>query len=300
MPAIRHRTIEIDGLHVFVREAGDPHRPTLVLLPGYPSSTRAYVRLIDRLAPNWHAVAIDYPGFGLSDPLPASPTFDRLAAVTAATIDALGIDDYALYMFDFGAPVGFRIALDHDRRVRAIITQNGNAYTEGLGPGLAAVADWWNDRQAGQPTIDGLVSLAGTRMQWQAGARDPEHIDPGHALADQRVLDLPGRADYMKALLWDYQNNPPRYPDWQAWLRRRQPKLLAAWGKNDPFFIPAGAQAYTNDVPDASVILLDTGHFALEEEADTITEHINELMNKAFDYPPPAPGTQNRGEADDG
>jgi pimeloyl-ACP methyl ester carboxylesterase len=282
MSAIRHRTIETDGLHVFVREAGDPDRPTLVLLPGYPSSTRAYVRLIDRLAPNWHTVAIDYPGFGLSDPLPGPPTFDRLAAITATTIDALGIDDYALYMFDFGAPVGFRIALDHDQRVCAIVTQNGNAYTDGLGPGLAAIADWWNDRQAGQPTVDGLVSLAGTQMQWQAGASDLEHIDPEHALADQRVLELPGRADYMKALLWDYQNNPPRYPDWQAWLRRRQPKLLAVWGKNDPFFIPAGAEAYKRDVLDASVILLDTGHFALEELADNIADHINELLKKAF------------------
>jgi pimeloyl-ACP methyl ester carboxylesterase len=287
MPDIRHRTIVIDGLQVFVREAGDPRRPTLVLLPGYPSSTRAYIRLIDRLARKWHAVAIDYPGFGLSDPLPVSPTFDRLAEVTAATIDALGIDDYALYMFDFGAPVGFRIALNHDHRVRAVISQNGNAYTDGLGPGLAAVADWWNDRDAGEVAVDEFVSLLGTQMQWLAGARDSEHIDPEHALADQRVLDLPGRAEYMKALLWDYQHNPPRYPDWQAWLRRRQPKLLAVWGKNDPFFIPAGAQAYTNDVPGASVLLLDTGHFALEEEADTIAEHINELMSEAFAKPTP-------------
>lgn len=282
MSAIRHRIIEIDGLNVFAREAGDSGRPTLVLLPGYPSSTRAFVRLIDRLAPNWHAVAIDYPGFGLSDPLPGSPSFDRLAAVTAATIDALGIDEYALYMFDFGAPIGFRIALHHDERVRAVVTQNANAYTDGLGPGVAALADWWHDRAVGQPAVDEFVSLAGTQMQWQAGARDPEHIDPGHAVADQQVLDLPGRADYMKALLWDYQTNPPRYPEWQAWLRRRQPKLLAAWGENDPFFIPAGAEAYLNDVPDATVLLLDTGHFALEEEADTINEHINELMSKAF------------------
>jgi pimeloyl-ACP methyl ester carboxylesterase len=282
MPAIRHRSIEIEGLNAFVREAGDPSKPTLVLLPGYPSSTRAYVRLIDRLANDWHAVAIDYPGFGRSDPLPGTPTFDRLAEVTGKTIDALGIGDYAVYMFDFGAPVGFRIALAHDQRVKAIITQNGNAYTDGLGPGVAALSDWWADKEAGQAKIDQFVSLAGTQMQWQAGARNPEHVDPEQALADQMVLDLPGRADYMQALLWDYQNNPPRYPDWQAWLRARQPELLAIWGKNDPFFIPAGAKAYQTDVPAAEVVLLDTGHYAIEEEADQIAEGTSTAMRKAF------------------
>jgi pimeloyl-ACP methyl ester carboxylesterase len=282
MPAIHHRTIDVDGLQVFVREAGDPARPTIVLLPGYPSSSRAYVRLIDRLAPDWHAVAIDYPGFGSSAPLGESPTFDRLAEVTGKAIDALGISEYAVYMFDFGAPVGFRIALRHDQRVRAVITQNGNAYTDGLGPGVAPLAAWWSNREAGQATVDGFVSLAGTQLQWQAGARDPGLIDPEQALADQLVIDQPGRADYMKALLWDYQNNPPLYPAWQEWLRRRQPALLAIWGANDPFFVPAGAQAYKGDVPSAEVILLDTGHFALEEEADAIAGHAGRLLRIAF------------------
>jgi pimeloyl-ACP methyl ester carboxylesterase len=282
MPAIRHRKITVEGLEVFVREAGDPAKPSIVLLPGYPSSTRAYVRLVDRLARDWHAVAIDYPGFGSSDPLPESPTFDRLAEITGQAIDQLGIGDYAIYMFDFGSPVGFRIALQHDQRVRAIVTQNGNAYTDGFGPGVQALADWWQDRSAGQAAVDGFVSLAGTQLQWQAGARDPEHIDPEQALADQAVLDLPGRAGYMKALLWDYQNNPGRYPDWQAWLRRRQPGLLAAWGKNDPFFIPPGAEAYRKDVPDAKVVLLDTGHFALEEEADLIAQLTDDLLRRTF------------------
>ena len=282
MPAIRHRKITVEGLGVFVREAGDPARPSIVLLPGYPSSTRAYVRLVDRLARDWHPVAIDYPGFGSSDPLPESPTFDRLAEITGQAIDQLGIGDYAIYMFDFGAPVGFRIAHDHDQRVRAIVTQNGNAYTDGFGPGVQGLADWWQDRSAGQAAVDGFVSLAGTRLQWQAGARDPEHVDPGQAMADQAVLDLPGRAGYMKALLWDYQNNPPRYDAWQAWLRRRQPTVLAIWGKNDPFFIPPGAEAYARDAKATTVVLLDTGHFALEEEADTISDRIDQLMTNTF------------------
>lgn len=283
MPPIRHHYVEIDGLKVFVREAGDATRPALVLLPGYPSSTRAYIRLIDRLASDWHIVAIDYPGFGSSDPLPESPTFDRLAEITGKTIDALGIRDYAIYMFDFGAPVGFRIALEHDQRVRGLVVQNGNAYVDGFGPGVAALADWWEDREGGQAAVDGFVSLEGTQAQWLAGARNPELIDPEHALADQLVLDRPGRADYMKALLWDYQNNPPRYPDWQAWLRSRQPKVLAAWGKNDPFFTAPGAEAYRADVPEAHIVLLDTGHFALEEEADTIAELTGNLMRSTFD-----------------
>ncbi len=282
MTAIRHRRIGVDGLDVFVREAGDPVRPAIVLLPGYPSSTRAYVRLIDRLAPRWHVVAIDYPGFGSSEPLPGSPTFDRLADVTGHAIDQLGIADYAVYMFDFGAPVGFRIALRHDQRVRAIITQNGNAYTDGLGPAITPLAAWWKDREAGQADADQTVTLAGTQLQWQAGARDAELIDPEQALADQAVIDRPGRAAYMQALLWDYQNNPPQYPAWQAWLRRRQPKVLAIWGANDPFFTSSGARAYQSDVPGAEVVLLDTGHFALEEEADTIAEHTGRLLRATF------------------
>lgn len=280
MTVIRHHTVRINDLDVFVREAGDPARPALVLLHGFPTSSRQYVRLLDRLADRWHVVAPDYPGFGLSQPLQASPTFDGLAEVTAAALDELGAGDYALYMFDFGAPVGFRIALAHNARVRAIITQNANAYTDGFGPGLVAIAAWWDDKQAGQSAIDDLVSLDGTRAQWLAGARDPEHVDPSQYLADQAILDLPDRADYMKDLLWDYQNTVPRYPQFHAWLRDRAPKVLAVWGRNDPFFTPAGAEAYRSDVPDADVILLDTGHFALEEEVDAIATHITSFLGK--------------------
>ncbi|SMC80550.1 alpha/beta fold hydrolase [Lentzea albidocapillata] len=282
MPAIRHRHVEVDGLKVFVREAGDASKPVIVLLPGFPSSTRAYVRLIDRLASDWHVVAIDYPGFGSSDPLPGVPTFDRLAEVTGQVIDLLGIGDYAVYMFDFGAPVGFRIALEHDRRVQAVITQNGNAYVEGFGPDAEALNAWWSEKAKYQDAVDWVVSLEGTRHQWLVGAKDPENIDPEQALADQAVIDLPGRADYMKSLLWDYQTNPGRYPSWQAWLRERQPHVLAVWGRNDTFFVAAGAEAYRRDVPSAEVVLLDTGHFALEEAADEIADHVNKVLAKTF------------------
>jgi pimeloyl-ACP methyl ester carboxylesterase len=280
MAIIRHHTVRIGDLEVFVREAGDPARPALVMLHGFPASSRQYLRLLDRLADRLHVVAPDYPGFGLSQPLEVTPSFDGLAQVTAAVLDELGVGDYGMYMFDFGAPVGFRVALAHDARVRAIITQNANAYTDGFGPGLAPVAAWWQDKHAGQDAIDGLVSLEGTRAQWLAGARDPEHIDPSQYLADQAIIDEPGRATYMKDLLWDYQNNIPRYAEFQAWLRARAPKVLAVWGRNDPFFTPAGAEAYRADVPDADVILLDTGHFALEEEVDAIATHVASFLGK--------------------
>jgi pimeloyl-ACP methyl ester carboxylesterase len=265
---------------VFVREAGDAARPTLVLLHGFPSSSRQYVRLLDRLAERWHVVAPDYPGFGRSEPLPSNPTFDRLAEITGDVIDALGIGRYAVYMFDFGAPVGFRMALLHDQRVSAVITQNANAYTDGFGPGIAPIAQWWADRAAGQATIDGLLSAEGTRTQWLAGARDPEHVDPDQYLADQVVLDLPGRAAYMSDLLWDYQHTVARYGEFQAWLRQRNPQLLAIWGRNDPYFVPAGAHAFRRDLPTADVVLLDTGHFALEEEVDTIATTVDAFLSK--------------------
>jgi pimeloyl-ACP methyl ester carboxylesterase len=280
MSVISHRTVRIDDTAVFVREAGDPGRPTLVLLHGFPSSSRHYVRLLDRLAERWHVVAPDYPGFGHSAPVPSSPTFDRLAEIIAAVIDSLGIESYALYLFDFGAPVGFRIALAHDQRVGAVITQNANAYTDGFGPGLSPVAQWWADRTGGQPAIDALLSAEGTRTQWLAGARDPAHIDPSQYLADQAVLDLPGRTQYMTDLLWDYQHTVACYGQFQAWLRQRSPHVLAVWGSNDPYFAPAGAHAYRRDTPNAEVVLLDTGHFALEEEVDTIAANVDAFLAK--------------------
>src|SRR3954453_4656508 len=170
MSVIRHRTVRIDDTAVFVREAGDPARPTLVLLHGFPSSSRHYVRLLDRLPRRWHVGAPPYPGFGQSEPVPSSPTFDRLTEITAALIDALGIDRYALYLFDFGAPVGFRIALDHHERIRAAITQNANAYTDGFVPGLMPVANWWADRSPVQLAMRALPTLEGILRHSLAGA----------------------------------------------------------------------------------------------------------------------------------
>jgi pimeloyl-ACP methyl ester carboxylesterase len=280
---MHHRFRTVAGIDVFYREAGDPQAPPIVLLSGHPSGVHAYDGLIERLAKSWHVIAPDYPGYGFSaTPADAPWTFDWLADVTNAFLEDLGLERYAMYMFDFGAPVGFRIAEKHPERVAGIVTQNGNIYTDGFGPGVSALADWWKDRAAGQAAVDGFLTLAGTRFQWEAGARDPSAIDPAAWTLDQALLDQPGRKAAAEALLWDYQNNPGRYPDWQAYLREHQPPLLAIWGANDPFFIPPGAEAYKRDVPSAEVILLDTGHFALVEEVDTIAEHVDRFLRGIY------------------
>jgi len=280
---MHHRFRTVAGVDVFYREAGDSQAPPIVLLSGHPSGVHAYNGLIERLAKSWHVIAPDYPGYGFSaTPADAPWTFDWLADVTDAFLEDLGLGRYAIYMFDFGAPVGFRIALKHPERVAGIVTQNGNIYSDGFGPGVSALADWWQDRAAGQAAVDGFLTLAGTKFQWEAGARDPSTIDPAAWTLDQALLDQPGRKAAAEALLWDYQNNPGRYPIWQAYLREHQPPVLAIWGANDPFFIPPGAEAYKRDVPEAEVILLDTGHFALVEEVDVIAKHVDRFLRKIY------------------
>lgn len=280
---ISHRYREVAGVEIFYREAGDPSAPVIVLLAGHPSGVHAYNGLIERLATAWHVVAPDYPGYGFSaTPADAPWTFDWLADVTDRFLEDLGLSRYVLYMFDFGAPVGFRIAEKHPERIVGIITQNGNIYTDGFGPGVAALANWWQDRAAGQSAVDGFLTLAGTKFQWEAGARDASAIDPAMWTLDQALLDQPGRKRAAEALLWDYQHNPGRYPAWQQYLRDNQPPLLAIWGANDPFFIPAGAEAFKRDLPTAEVVLLDTGHFALVEEVDTIAEHADRFLSNVY------------------
>jgi pimeloyl-ACP methyl ester carboxylesterase len=285
--SIRHRYRDVAGVEMFYREAGDPEAPVIVLLSGHPSGVHAYNGLIERLAGAWHVVAPDYPGYGFSaTPAGAPWTFDWLAEITSELLEELQLDRYVLYMFDFGAPVGFRIAAANPHNVAGIVTQNGNIYTDGFGPGVAALAEWWKDRASGQAAVDGFLTLAGTRFQWEAGARDPASIDPAMWTLDQSLLEQPGRKEAAEALLWDYQHNPARYPEWQAYLRNHQPPVLAIWGANDPFFIPPGALAYKRDVPSADVVLLDTGHFALVEELDTLAAHVDHFLKVAYGYEP--------------
>lgn len=280
---INHHFRTVKNVEIFYREAGDPRSPAIVLLSGHPSGAHAYNGLIEKLSSAWHVIAPDYPGYGFSGtPSEAPWTFDWLADVTNAFLESLNLNRYALYMFDFGAPVGFRIAEKHPERIAGIITQNGNIYTDGFGPGVAALANWWSDRAAGQKDVDQFLTLVGTRFQWEAGARDSASVDPAMWTLDQALIDQPGRKSAAEALLWDYQNNPARYPGWQQYLREHRPPVLAIWGANDPFFIAPGAQAYKRDVPDAEVVLLNTGHFALVEELDTIAERVHVFLRRVY------------------
>jgi pimeloyl-ACP methyl ester carboxylesterase len=275
---ISYRTVDVDGVELFYREAGDPQAPSLVLLPGFPSSSHQYRRLLDALGNELHLVAPDYPGFGYS----ASPavaqfpyTFDRLAEVTARLLlGELGLERFFLYVFDFGAPIGFRIASCHPDRIAGLIIQNGNAYEAGLGPMMDVQKAFWADRDGVEPQIRDLLTLEVTRSQYTTGASRPELLSPDTWTLDQHFLDQPGRKDVMVELLYDYQSNTARYPEWQAYFREHRPLTLIAWGKNDEFFTADGARAYLEDLPDAELHLLDGGHFALEEHHDFIAERI--------------------------
>jgi pimeloyl-ACP methyl ester carboxylesterase len=269
-----YRTVNVDGVEVFYREAGDPAAQTLLLLHGFPTSSRQYQELIDRLADRFHLVVPDYPGFGYTAPLEGTTTFERLADVLDGFVHSVGLDRYAMYVFDFGAPVGFRLATRHPERVDALIIQNGNAYEAGIGPNLAGLAPYWEDRQAAEPAVRTFLQLDATRSQYVQGVADPESVNPDLWTLDQHFLDLPGRDQVMLDLIYDYTSNIALYPTWQAYLREHQPPTLITWGANDQYFIADGARAYLADVPNAELHLLDTGHFALATHAGEIAELI--------------------------
>jgi len=282
--ATRYGTVEVEGVSVFFREAGAEHDQTLVLLPGFPSSSHQYRELIALLADRFHVVAPDYPGFGYSDSPPVDAfayTFDALARVTEGFLDARGIGRFALYVFDFGAPIGYRIAAAHPERVTALVIQNGNAYEEGLGPMMDVQAAFWADRDGVEPRIRDLLTLEVTRSQYTEGASDLAALSPDAWTLDQHFLELPHRKDVMVELLHDYRSNTARYPEWQAYFRAHRPPALILWGANDRFFTADGARAYLRDLPDAELHLLDGGHFALEEHTELIAERIRAFLPAA-------------------
>ena len=278
---IFHRQIKVDGLNVFYREAGPAAAPKLLLLHGFPSSSRQYVKLMESLADRYHLVAPDYPGFGLSDALPAETfgySFDRLADVVEGFCEALGLDRFVAYLFDFGAPVGLWLAERHPDWIAGLVIQNGNAYEEGLSPMARDLVALKPGRPGAEEAVMGILTAEVTRQQYVGGTREPERIAPEGWLLDQHFLDLPGRKAIQVALALDYHRNVERYPTWQAWLREHRPPALIVWGRNDAFFPAAGAEAYLRDLPDAELQLLDTGHFALEEDVDVVAARIAAFM----------------------
>ncbi|MBA3963610.1 MAG: alpha/beta hydrolase [Chthoniobacterales bacterium] len=282
---VTYHTTKVDGLNLFYREAGNPSRPTIVLLHGFPSSSHMFRNLIPNLADKYHVIAPDYPGFGYSDQPSTSEfayTFEHLAEVVDHLLDALGLERYSIYIQDYGSPIGFRLFVKHPEKIQAIISQNGNAYNEGLSPFWAEnLEPYWKEKNATtEAKVRGLLSLETTKFQYSAGFRDPSHVSPDTWTHDQATLDKPGNAEIQLALFYDYRNNLTQYDLWHATLRKEHPPVLAVWGKNDPIFIPAGAEAFKRDVPDAEIHLLDTGHFALEEDGEIIADHILKFLHQ--------------------
>ena len=282
MPDVAYRTADVDGFTVFYREAGAADAPTLVLLHGYPSASHQFRELIPLLADRFHIVAPDLPGFGKSDMPPRDAfgyTFDHLADVIDRWTEVLGLDSFALYVFDYGAPVGFRIAARHPERVTAIITQNGNAYEEGLSDGWNPIQAYWKDpSQANRDAIRMLLEPQTTIWQYTHGVPEPTRVSPDGYGLDNYYLARSGADEVQLDLFLDYASNVALYPAFQEYFRTSRPPLLAVWGKNDPFFLPAGAEAFKRDIPDADVRFFDTGHFALETHAEEIAAAIGEFL----------------------
>jgi pimeloyl-ACP methyl ester carboxylesterase len=278
-----YRTVKADGLSIFYREAGPEDAPTL-LLHGFPSSSRMYEPLLTRLSDRYHLVAPDYPGFGHSDwpdPQQFEYTFDRIASVMDGFTQALGLSRYVLYVQDYGGPVGFRMALAHPERVRALIIQNAVAHDEGLGTLWATRRAFWADRAAHEEALRGnFLSLAATKARHVGSDPKAELYDPDLWTDEHRFLNAPGQARIQSDLFYDYRTNVASYPRWQAWLRKTQPKLLVVWGKHDPSFDGGEPERYREDVPGAEVHVLDAGHFALDTRADEIAALIRDFMSR--------------------
>jgi len=280
-----HR-VTVDGVSVFYREAGPKDAPTIVLLHGFPSSSREFDTLIPLLATRYHLIAPDFLGFGQSDAPPPSSytyTFDHLAKTTNALLELLKIDRCIFYLHDYGGPVGFRIFLAHPERAQALIIQNANAYKEGLGAKWASIAQYWADPTAHPKVFDAFVSLAATEQRHTLGTSHPDRYNPDTWTDEYDHLSRPGQREIQANLLYDYRTNVTSYPAWQAWLREHKPPTLVVWGRNDPSFIAAGGEAFRRDLPDAEIHLLDAGHFALDEKNDEIAGLILEFLAKHRD-----------------
>ncbi|MFJ5551274.1 alpha/beta fold hydrolase [Streptomyces sp. NPDC093225] len=276
---ITHRHLDVDGVRVFYRETGPADAPVLLLLHGFPSGSHQYRRLMAELGGEFRLVAPDYPGFGRTEaPADFTYTFDALADVTEGFVTALGLDRFSLYVFDFGAPVGFRIAARHPEWIEGLIVQNGNAYEDGLSDAAREFIALRRENPGDVEQIEGLLTLDGTRFQYETGVADPALLDPDSWTLDQHFLDLPGRTAAQVDLALDYRSNVALYPAWQEWLRAHTPPALVVWGTGDPFFTEPGARAYLRDLPEAELHLLPTGHFALEDQLPRIAPLVADFL----------------------
>jgi pimeloyl-ACP methyl ester carboxylesterase len=282
IPKTNLHTVQADGIRFFYREAGPADGPVLLLLHGYPTSSHMFRELMPRLSTTFRVIAPDLPGFGFTEvPMERNYqyNFDNLARSVNAFVEALELSRYAIYVFDYGAPVGFRLAVAHPERVRAIISQNGNAYIAGLGDAWDPIKNYWRDpTPENRQALREFVSFDGTRYQYLHGTTDPTKIAPESYWLDSALLNRPGNVDIQLDLFLDYANNLKLYSTFQEYFRKHQPPLLAVWGKNDPFFIPPGAEAYRQDIPSAKVLFYDTGHFALETHVEEISSEIHSFL----------------------
>lgn len=281
---IRYRNIDVGGVRIFYREAGQPNAPVLLLLHGFPTSSHMYRELIPALADRYRAIAPDLPGFGFSDAPDRSTfkySFDHLADVIDRFTEALGLDRYALYVFDYGAPIGFRLAVRHPDRITVMISQNGNAYLEGLSDGWNPIQTYWKDPSPkNRMALREFLTPEATRWQYTHGVQTLERLSPDTWTHDAALLARPGNEEIQLDLFGDYQSNVALYAKFQEYFRTLRPPFLAVWGKNDPYFLPAGAEAFRRDNPDAEVHLLDTGHFALETHGTEIATIIRDFLSR--------------------
>lgn len=279
-----YNTVEVDGVEIFYREAGSPEKPTILLLHGYPTSSHMFRNLIPNLAKSYHVLAPDYPGFGRSEQPPMSEftySFDNYALIIEGFLEELAIERYSIYLMDYGAPVGFRIAAKYPERIDSLIVQNGNAYHEGLADFWEPIKKYWNEyTEENGNALAGFHALDGLKWQYTHGVGDTSTISPDNWQLDLQHLSRPENAEIQLALFYDYRTNVPLYPAWQQYFRDHQPPMLIVWGKNDYIFPPSGAHPYTRDLETVDFNLIDTGHFALEEKGEQIANLIlNFLKN---------------------
>ncbi len=280
MSTIRYRKVDVNGLEIFYREAGSPGAPNLLLLHGFPTASHMFRDLIPMLADRFHVIAPDLPGFGQSDVPGRGLTFDKIAGAIDRFTEVVDLDRYAVYVFDYGAPTGFRLAMKHPERVMAIISQNGNAYEEGLSDGWTPIRAYWeNASPSNREALRTFLKPETTVWQYTSGVTDPTAVSPDGYSLDNFYLARPGADEVQLDLFGDYKSNVALYPAFQKYFRTHQPRFLAIWGKNDPFFLPAGAEAFKRDIPNAVVRFVDSGHFALETHAAEIAAAIRDFLH---------------------